>query len=337
MKKFIIGFIALITLFFASCGTSTDSNGWYSDFEGAKKIAQSKNKQILLFVNSDADFEGSKKGVQTILSKDFTDAVKKDFVCIHFDFTDLAKVFNVSDSEISDKEQKSIEKRRALLLKQFKVADFYGIQQTPAMNILSKEGYFISSITSEYNSDSAEGFAGLLKVEADEIENFNKKVLATKKGSKEQKIQAIDVLFEETPDIYRLALYDLLKAAVKMDSKNSFGKTGKYLFQIAHTEAYDKILEQDISAALKVYDKYAQNPVIEPENVQALYCVCASLASKLPGAVPEDIIAYLKKADQAYEGENNNDIKKQIEYLESMISASEEASQEQNPEAVSGE
>ncbi len=329
MKKLFIAIFAFSALILASCGKNQDSNGWYSDFEAAKKVAQAKNKEILFFVNSDSDVAGSEKGVQAILSKEFVDSVKDNFVCVHFDFTDLQSVFG--EAEISSQDQKKLEKRRALLNKQFKIADFYGIRETPVINILSKEGYFISEVNCEFNSDSIEGFAGLLELESDEIAEFNKKVALTKKGLKLDRIEAIDALFEDAADVHKLALYDLLKKAVSIDSKNSSGKIGKYVFQIAHTEAYDKLLEQDIAGALKIYEKCAENKYMSPENVQSLYFMCAELASKLPDAKVEDIISYMNQSVAAApESPLVPQIQQYIEYLENSMAAQNDSASEGN-------
>lgn len=329
MKKLFIAIFAFSALILASCGKNQDSNGWYSDFEAAKKVAQAKNKEILFFVNSDSDVAGSEKGVQAILSKEFVDSVKDNFVCVHFDFTDLQSVFG--EAEISSQDQKKLEKRRALLNKQFKIADFYGIRETPVINILSKEGYFISEVNCEFNSDSIEGFASLLELESDEIAEFNKKVALTKKGLKLDRIEAIDALFEDAADVHKLALYDLLKKAVSIDSKNSSGKIGKYVFQIAHTEAYDKLLEQDIAGALKIYEKCAENKYMSPENVQSLYFMCAELASKLPDAKVEDIISYMNQSVAAApESPLVPQIQQYIEYLENSMAAQNDSASEGN-------
>lgn len=331
MKKVFTAIFAFSALILASCGKNQDSSGWYSDFETAKKVAQAKNKEILFFVNSDSDVAGSEKGVQAVLSKEFVDSVKDDFVCVHFDFTDLQSVFGIAENEISSRDQKSLEKRRALLNKQFKVADFYGIRETPVINILSKEGYFISEVNCEFNSDSIEGFAGILELEADEIEEFNKKIALTKKGSNLDRIEAIDAVFEDAADVHKLALYDLLKKAVSIDSKNSSGKIGKYVFQIAHTEAYDKLLEQDIAGALKIYEKCAENKFMSPENIQSLYFMCAELASKLPDANVEDILSYMKQSVAAApESELVPQIQQYVEYLENSMAAQNDSASEEN-------
>ena len=74
---------------FASCG-GADKNGWYSDFDAAKKAAKAKNKNVLLLVNSDYDVPMTEVGVKAITSdRKFTDALKDFYVCVHFSFVDL--------------------------------------------------------------------------------------------------------------------------------------------------------------------------------------------------------------------------------------------------------
>ena len=57
--KPIIGALA-IAVFFTACSVSTkvDKNGWYVDYDEAKKAAQKKNKNLLIFfsvVDSDEE------------------------------------------------------------------------------------------------------------------------------------------------------------------------------------------------------------------------------------------------------------------------------------------
>ena len=87
MKKITVVLAAVACVLLASCGAKKDANGWYDDFEAAKKEAKSSNKNILLFVNSDMDVPGTDAGVKFLLENaDFTKAVKDKFVCVHFDF-----------------------------------------------------------------------------------------------------------------------------------------------------------------------------------------------------------------------------------------------------------
>lgn len=328
MKKNVIFAAILSALMFASCG-GADKNGWYSDFDAAKKAAQSKNKGILLFVNSDNDVSDSSKGVQAVLSKNFTDAVKDRYICIHFDFTNLREVMGDAYAEISSKEQKAVEKRRAVLQKQFFVADTYGIQETPVLNVLTKEGYFVSEVTCEYNSDSSEGYAGNVALIDSELAAFNAKVAATKKGSASDKIAAIDEIFEETAEVHRIALFDLMKKAVALDSKNKSGKIGKYLFQMANIEGYKRVLNHDMAGAVKVYEKYASNKYIDPVDAQSLYFYCSRFTSRIQGAKGQDILKYLEKAIAAApESEYVGQLQEYADYYKNTVIPAEKATSE---------
>ena len=87
----------------ASC-VGADKNGWYSDFEAAKKAAGNKN--IILFVNSDYDVPMSEAGVTALTSdRRFTDALKDSYVCVHFSFVNLQSFLEGSDLNATNAEQ----------------------------------------------------------------------------------------------------------------------------------------------------------------------------------------------------------------------------------------
>ena len=86
MKKIMVAVSIMAAVLMTSCGGKQDVNGWYSDFAAAKKTAQAKNKNILLFVNSDFDDDGTEAGVKAVLSKEFSNALKGKYVLVHFDF-----------------------------------------------------------------------------------------------------------------------------------------------------------------------------------------------------------------------------------------------------------
>ena len=125
MKKnvfVLVVFSALLTL--CSCGAKADKNGWFSDFEAAKKTAQAKNKNIILMVNSDYDIDGSATGVKALTeTDDFTKALSDGYVCVHFDFTNLQAAMEGPGIDATSAEQKAAEKRKETLQKQFLVAD----------------------------------------------------------------------------------------------------------------------------------------------------------------------------------------------------------------------
>ena len=157
MKKFfnVIAIALSFVFVFASCSSAkTDDSGWYNDYEAAKKIASKQNKNILLFVNSVYDIDGSQNAVKLLLeTPEFVNGLKDSYVCVHFDFTDIMNL-NVIDENAKPEEKKAFEKRRAEIEKQFAVADALAIQTTPAIVLTTKEGYYITNVQFDFASSA---------------------------------------------------------------------------------------------------------------------------------------------------------------------------------------
>lgn len=295
MKK--NGFLACLVssvLLLASCGGNVDKNGWYTDFEAAKKVAQAKNKNILLFVNSDNDIPGTEAGVKTLTeSGEFTLDLEDEYVCVHFAFVDIMKVMQGADMNATNSEQKAAEKARAIMNKQFAVADLYTVQETPAIVLISKDGYYITSVDCEYTSGSAQGYASLVRAEDKTVSDFVKKVEKTTKGNDKAKIAAIDELYESGTESQRRAMVDLSRKLVKLDKKNESGLVTKHLFSIANAEAFNLITKYDFEGAIKLYVKYAGDKRIAPLDAQALYFQAAAVCAKSGTSDVDRIIGFL--------------------------------------------
>ena len=321
MKKnvfVLVVFSALLTL--CSCGAKADKNGWFSDFEAAKKTAQAKNKNIILMVNSDYDIDGSATGVKALTeTDDFTKALSDGYVCVHFDFTNLQAAMEGPGIDATSAEQKAAEKRKETLQKQFLVADMLAIQETPAMVITTRDGYFITNITSDFASSSVDGYVGLINAEKQLVDMTTLKVEATKVGSAKERIAAIDAIYEGSTENQRLALVGLSKKLVDLDKKNESGLVGKHLFSIANAEAFMKINSMDFVGAIKTYSAYAEDKRMKPVDSQALYFMAASTMARSGINDINAIISYLQKSiDADPENENVDNIKTIMQNLEMM-------------------
>ena len=144
MLKFLAVIFAAVVI--SSCSSAKpDDSGWYNDYEAAKKIAAKQNKNVLLFVNSVYDIDGSQNAVKLLLeTPEFVNGLKDSYVCVHFDFTDIMNL-NVIDENAKPEEKKALEKKRATIEKQFAVADALAIQTTPAIVLTTSEGYYFTT------------------------------------------------------------------------------------------------------------------------------------------------------------------------------------------------
>jgi len=326
MKKNGLFAAVLAAVLFVSCG-GADKNGWYSDFDAAKKAAKAKNKNVLLLVNSDYDVPMTDVGIKALTSDSrFTDALKDSYVCVHFSFVDLQSFLAGPDLNATNSEQKAAEKRRALLQKQFGIADMYAVQETPAIVLVSKDGYYITSLSCDFLGSEPEGYVGLVNAEKTIVEEFQAKIRATETGSAKERIAAIDAIYESSTDNQRLALVDLSRKLVSLDKKNESGLVSKHLFAIANEEAFAKLNGVDYIGAIKIYSKYAEDKRILPVDAQALYFMAASVYARSGVDSIEPIISTLQKAvDVAPESDSVENIKAIMESLKSGQQQSEDA------------
>ena len=66
MLNILVALFAAVVMF--GCSTAkADDSGWYNDYDAAKKIASKQNKNVLLFVNSVYDIDGSQNAVKLLL------------------------------------------------------------------------------------------------------------------------------------------------------------------------------------------------------------------------------------------------------------------------------
>lgn len=296
MKKLMIAACALAAMFLTSCGVKQDANGWYSDFDAAKKAAQSKNKSILLFVNSDRDVPGSEPGVSAVLSKEFADSVKNDYVLCHFDFSDMSAVLGNTNMELSNREQKALEARRGEMMKQFKVADMYTVQTTPSVTLLTKDGYYASSLNCEYGNPAADGYISLVNNDKKYIDVVNEMVAKVNKSSGKEFAAAVAALHDSMYEVHRLAMADLVRKAVQADRKDESGCMNKLIMSLVSFDVYDELIDGNRESAVRIYVKYAEDKRLNKENVQMLYYTAAQILAGSNNAKVDDIKSYFEKA-----------------------------------------
>ena len=109
--KAIIG-AAAIAVFFTGCSASAKAgkNGWYIDYDEAKKAAQKKNKNLLIFfsvVDNDGESRALKEKVFD--TKEFVSALSKRFILVNLDFSAAP---SDDDEEQSEKQKKEAEERQ---------------------------------------------------------------------------------------------------------------------------------------------------------------------------------------------------------------------------------
>ena len=281
-KNGFIGFftlsLCLLSLSLASCGGKKDANGWYTNFDDAKKAAMAKNKSIVLFVNSIYDDESTADGVKLLTqTNEFTRAVSEDFVCLHFDFTTIPEIMGKSMEGLTGKEQKELEKKQRALKEQFAYADMYAVRDTPACVILSKEGFYITQVNFDYLDTSISGYKSCLYLEIGTVEDFDALLKKARKGSVTERMAAYDELYGSVEEMVQPAMIALWKEAVKADKNNVTGSVGKFIMTSASVDAYEKISERKFEDGANVYQKYAEDSRLSADEKQTLLFYAAQV------------------------------------------------------------
>ncbi len=299
MKKILL-IMAVCGVLFLSCGAERNAGGWYTDFDAAKKTARLQKKNVLLFVNSFHDFDGAADAVRALTATpDFTKALKDSCICVHFDFTD-ADIFNEEKFEsLSPKEQKAAERRRKTLQKQFAVADSYQIRDTPTLLLLTRHGYFIAEIESDYRTTDAHVYAASVREHERAAEELNALAQEAAKASGQEKIRAIDTLYTRTPELYRLLLSDLYRKIPDLDKNDESGLVSKYLTATAHADAYEKYKQLKTAEAMEIYQTAAENARLSANDRQILYYAAANAAGSIGMQEVTRVLELLQKSLEA--------------------------------------
>ncbi len=275
-SKLFAGMTSLLALalLFASCSGNKNENGWYTDFDEAKKAALSKNKDIVLFVSSMYDVPETQDGVRLLVdTQEFTKAVADDFVCVYFDFTKIPEIMGQNPDSLTGSEQKALEKKQDALRKQLSYADIYGVRSTPELSLITREGFFISSVNFDYLNTSVAGYKDMLYMEIGPLQDFEELLgsARSKKGTVSERMDFYDSIFRSADEARRRSFYPLWKEAAELDKKNESGLLGEFIIEIAHVDATNEIIDnRNLDAASKIYEDASSDERISADEKQLL-------------------------------------------------------------------
>ncbi len=275
MKKIFVALTALGVLLLASCGKKIDSSTWIDNYADAQKVAQKSGKNMLVYFSA-LDYNPMSKAVyENVLSKDdFTKKYSNEFVLTHLDFSESLYIEAEADENASKSEKAAAAALKAKLDGNFKIVQYYDVREPIALLLLSKDGYFIKEFDLSEQLTLQDFDDYFVSSEA-EITKFNEIVASAQKGSKEEKMQAIDTLFEITNPDRNYAICPFAEEYIKLDTENTSGKLFDYLQVIAFKNAVDHLISEDIKGAAEEFAKVAENNAIKPEEKQAAYISAA--------------------------------------------------------------
>ena len=299
MKKITTALFAIIaSLLIISCGkTAVDSSGCFSNIDDAVANAQKKNQDILVVVTMYGDDAQSQNFVDTIIRDEkFKNDIASNYSVVRMDFSQGSYEATVAAEDANDTAKKNAEKRADNMQINTQFANLLNVNVTPMVYILSKEEYMITSIYYDTSDKSYEGFKALLNDKKETVDEMHKMIYQTKIGTPEEKMNAIEALFEATAPDNRIFLTDLLASSKKIDPNNKSGILGKLTLASADTEAKKALSLGDFRAAVNAYLSVENESTISPEDKQQSVYTAAYIAAVSELEENSVVIEYLQKA-----------------------------------------
>lgn len=272
------------------CGCSKksapDAYGVYSDFDSVLAAAQKSEKKILLFFTKMEDGGHNEKIVNDILQAGgYNELFGGEFETCRIDYS--RERFS-RKSEGFDEAQNERDMRTAVI---------YGVDTTPAVVVLTKQGYVISNIT-YLPVDDPQGLKNIVELDRENIDGIENLLAQIDAAKGLERVQKIDELYEQTKANYRYQLRGLCDQVIKLDKKNESGLVGKYLLARASTKAMDCYLRREPDKAVDCYLEPLKSKFLSVEEKQRSYFAAAYIVGKdSPGVEnSEKIISYLQSA-----------------------------------------
>ena len=301
MKKLTLALFTIIaSLFIISCGKAkTDANGCYYDFDDAVSFANKKNQDVMVIITVEGDDEDSTDFMEKVVrDANFKKEVASKYAVVCMDFSQKTFAEAKADEAADEAAKKVAEQKNAILEKNTKYATMLDAKEVPVIYIFSKEKYLIKGFFYDDENRSIQGFEDTLAEQTSIIDDMHKMIYQTKIGNAEEKVKAIDALWEATNPSFRIFLYDLINSVKKLDPNNTSGLLGKYMYEAASTKSDMALLEGNIEEAVQAFLDAAEESDISADDRQQAMYTAAYICSMTGFKDDAVVIEYLEKAIQ---------------------------------------
>ena len=296
--KPIIGALA-IAVFFTGCSVSAKAgkNGWYVDYDEAKKAAQKKNKNLLIFFSVvDNDEESRTLKEKVFDTKEFVSALSKRFILVNLDFS---ASLSGDDEDQSEKGKKEAEERQRKIEYMGHIASLYNVDSIPSVFLATKEGYCAAKIEASDEDAAPEAYIKLIESKTDGLDKINTLADTVRAASGAEKVRAIDALSEATEDTRRLLLADLFRTVSSLDPENETGLVGKYILLTAVSDASTFYMQRDFAPAIQALVSAAEDERLSASERQQAYYYAGELLTTTGSTDYKAVFDYFQKAYDA--------------------------------------
>jgi len=318
MKKLPVYLFLILSLFFTACsGDQIDGQtSWKTQLEEGRIQAQEQNKSIMLVVTADEDGYSQTLKNDIFYRHSFVEKYTKDYVLVNFDFTasEIEQAFSEDDSD-----------KLEIINANMNDASLYGIQMTPSVLLLSKEGFYITQIYLNSETVSVKAFNSLMDSASADIKKFYGLLDTVNSSEENDRLNAIDALYEATDEGMRHMLRMLCAEYLSLDPDNTTQKCFKYLSSQCDFDARSALFQRNYKAAAECYSSAAANSYVTPEEKQILFYQCGFLLSSCGyteyGEIKKVFESALKAAP---ESANAPSIRKMISSVDERIKIAKE-------------
>ena len=314
MKKLISLFAGICLAFsLLSCGGKIDTSGWITSLEDAKKAAAKENKKIFLFFSED---EGDKRSEELknklFNTKEFIETYTEKYVLVNLDY---------SESRFDNNHEG--------LQRDMRIFRAYDVPGTPHFLILSAEGYVIYKLAFDDGADLDTARVTFGSAE-DTIKAFDELLEKTKKGTKEEKMAAINEIVDKTESQVLLHLAPLNKLYLSLDKNNETEFYTKHLFLLTNAKACELFFDNEPEKASEEFVKLSKNKILKDEERQEALYTAGYLLSLGGSEDLRKILSYFQEAyDIAPESEASMVLKQYITQIKMLIDGEGDVSKEQ--------
>lgn len=334
MKK--ISIFAVLGAVFALFSCSKPE--WKASFEEGRALAEKSGKFILLNFRAESDEVSEKLSEIGFGGEDFLSQYGKNFSFVEIDFTDRLKSESLNP-DASEEERQNAEKIIRETQDSVALAERYGIRTLPSTFVLTQEGYVVQSlnfykIRDDFDPNKPDAmdapfdeifalddYAEICK-KCDEAivlaEDFRSNLkIARSDGKIEDRIAAIDEVFDSTDFSYRYLIRDLSALAVEIDGENVSGSIAKHQMSLVSAEAVDA--GEDFDKAARAFEDGAEKPFLTENDRQLLFYQAAMALFRLGSGRHADVKNLLQKSiDAAPESEQVPLLQEMISYIDTL-------------------
>ena len=282
----------------------------YDDFAAAQKAASWSNKTILLVITRSGEDTYSTRLENAVLNtKKFISFIKKQSVVVRLDFSDSSYARTTVHENASPATQAAAERAAAQWEKNLVTVKNFRIntRESPVVLLATKEGYFITDIPIDASFLSPDAFIAAVAHTNAQATALNYKIALVEQSSGQQKIRAIDDLYDAMPAKYQHQLDPLCREVIRLDTQNKTGLFGKYVGALAYSHAADLLLDGRYDEASGVFETLAEYEQLNDIQRMQAYYAAAHVLGRAETRNYKKIIALLTKALESVSDKNSTD------------------------------